>query len=42
MENDPNPNAQIGEENEVAELRWDGATELIHGESPKKATMKER
>ena len=30
---------QMGEVREVAELRWDGATELIRGEPPETTTM---
>ena len=41
MEGDATLNAQIGELKEVAELRWDGASELIQREVPARGTMKQ-
>jgi len=39
MEGDASLSVQIGEHREVAELRWDGAVELIRLEPPERATM---
>jgi len=39
MEIDAILSVQRGELLEVAELRWDGASELIFGEPPERATM---
>jgi len=39
MEGDAIVSVQIGELLEVAELRWDGATELIRVEVPERATL---
>jgi len=39
MEGDAILSVQLLQHREVAELRWDGATELIHGEVPERATM---
>jgi len=39
MEGDAILIAQMGEVREVAELRWDGAIELIQAEVPERATM---
>jgi len=39
MEGDAILSVQLLQLREVAELRWDGATELIRGEVPERATM---
>ena len=39
MESGATLSVQIGEHREVAELRWDGATELIRVEGPEGTTM---
>ena len=39
MEGDAILSVQIGQHREVAELRWDGATELIRVQQPERATM---
>jgi len=39
MEGDAILSVQIVEKPEVAELRWNGATELIRVEGPERATM---
>jgi len=39
MEGDATLSVQIVEHRKVAELRWDGATELIRVEGPERATM---
>jgi len=39
MEGNAIPSVQRVELGEVAELRWDGATELIRVELPERATM---
>jgi len=39
MEGDAILSVQSGEHREVAELRWDGASELILEEVPERATM---
>ena len=39
MEGDAILSVQNGELGEVAELRWDGTTELIRAEVPESATM---
>jgi len=39
MEGDAILSVQRGEHREVAEMRWDGATELIRGKPPERATM---
>jgi len=39
MENGAMLIVQIGELREVAELRWDGASELIRVEPPERASM---
>ena len=36
MEGDAIPSVQPCEHRKVAELRWDGATELIRGEGPER------
>jgi len=41
MEGDAILSVQMDELIEVAELRWDGASELIRGEVPERATMKQ-
>jgi len=40
MESDAILSAQIRKLREVAELRWDGASEIIRGEIAERATMK--
>ena len=39
MEGDAILSVQLLQLSEVAELRWDGATELIQAEVPERATM---
>jgi len=39
MEGDVILTVQLLQHREVAELRWDGAIELIEGEEPERATM---
>ena len=39
MERDAILSVQIGEHREVAELRWDGAIEIIRVEFPERATI---
>jgi len=41
MEGDANLSVQIDELREVAELRWDGASQLIQVEVPASARMKQ-
>ena len=40
MEGDAILRVQRGEFREVAELRWDGASELIRAEGPESATIR--
>jgi len=42
MMGDAGLSVQIDELREVAELRWDSASEIIRGEIPARATMKTR
>ena len=39
MEGDATLSVQIDEHREAAELRWDGATEIIRVELPERATI---
>jgi len=41
MEGDAMPSVQIDELREVAELRWDSASEIIHVEVPERAIKKQ-
>jgi len=40
-QNDAMPSVQVMQHHEVAELRWDGASELIRVEGPERAIINE-